>query len=99
MVCHSEGTMKITKGCFGYLEAQRKKEIIRTIFYFALSAAIFVMGYVTTGTKMNLLTVVAVCGCLPASKSMVSMIMYIIARARKGMILRGVSNACGFCHI
>lgn len=71
--------MKITKGCFGYLEAQRKKEIIRTIFYFALSAAIFVMGYVTTGTKMNLLTVVAVCGCLPASKSMVSMIMYLKA--------------------
>ena len=71
--------MKVTKGCFGYLKIQKKKEIIRTIFYFALSISIFLMGYVSTGSKLNLLTVVAVLGCLPASKSAVSMIMYIKA--------------------
>ena len=71
--------MKVTKGCFGYLKVQKKKEIIRTIFYFALSISIFLMGYVSTGSKLNLLTVVAVLGCLPASKSAVSMIMYIKA--------------------
>lgn len=71
--------MKATKGCFGYLKIQRKKEIIKTILFFALSAAIFLMGYFSTGGKTNLLTVVAVLGCLPASKSMVSMIMYLKA--------------------
>lgn len=71
--------MKNTKGCFGYLKVQRKREIIKTILFFALSAAIFLMGYLSTGTKTNLLTVVAVLGCLPASKSMVSMIMYLKA--------------------
>lgn len=71
--------MKATKGCFGYLKIQKKKEVIKTILFFGLSAAIFLMGYLSTGTKMNLLTVVAVLGCLPASKSMVSMIMYLKA--------------------
>lgn len=71
--------MKLTKGNFGYLRKQKKIEIIRTVIYFALSASIFAMGYMTTGTKVNLLTVVAVLGCLPASKSAVSMIMYLKA--------------------
>ena len=41
---------------------------------------IFVMGYFSTGSKNNLLTVVAVLGCLPASKSAVSMIMNLRVR-------------------
>ena len=54
-------------------------EILKTILYFGLSGAVFAAGYFTTGTKTNLLTIVAVLGCLPASKSMVSMIMYLRA--------------------
>lgn len=69
----------MAKGCYGYLRRQKKTEIIRTILYFALSLAIFIMGYLSTGTKANLLTIVAVLGSLPASKSMVSMIMYLKA--------------------
>ncbi len=71
--------MTLKKGRYGYLKNQRKKEIIKTILYFSLSAAIFAMGYYSTKTKVNLLTVVAVLGCLPASKSAVSMIMYLRA--------------------
>lgn len=69
----------MAKGCYGYLKRQRKMEILKTILYFGLSGAVFAMGYITTGTKTNLLTIVAVLGCLPASKSMVSMIMYLRA--------------------
>ncbi|MBO5093413.1 MAG: hypothetical protein J6C33_03530 [Lachnospiraceae bacterium] len=71
--------MKRTKGCYGYLQRQKKKEVVKTIAYFALSLAIFAMGYFSTGTKTNLLTIVAVLGCLPASKSAVSMFMYLKA--------------------
>lgn len=71
---------KLQKGAFGYIEAQKKYTSIRTVVYFALSLSIFFMGYVTTGTRMNLLTVVAVLGCLPASKSMVNMIMFFRAK-------------------
>lgn len=64
------------KGLFGYLDSQKKYEIARTVLYFLLSLAIFIMGYISTKTRANLLTVVAILGCLPACKSAVEMIMY-----------------------
>ena len=67
----------VAKGTHGYLNSQKKYEIIRTVLYFGISAALFIAGYVTTKTKVNLLTIVAVLGCLPASKSAVQMIMYL----------------------
>ncbi len=69
----------MSKGCYGYLARQKKKEILKTILFFALSLSLFAIGYLTTGTKKNLLTIVAMLGFLPASKSMVSMIMYLKA--------------------
>ena len=71
---------KIQKGCFGYLSYKKKFSTIMTIGMFALSLAIYLMGYITTKSNVNLLTVVAVLGCLPASKSAVSMIMYLKAK-------------------
>ncbi len=71
---------KVQKGMFGYLSYKKKMSVVMTIGMFALSLAIFVMGYVTTKTNANLLTVVAVLGCLPASKSAVSMIMFLKAK-------------------
>lgn len=64
------------RGTKDYLNSQRKYEIIRTSIYFSLSLALFAIGYITTGSRNNLLTIVAVLGCLPASKSLVSTIMY-----------------------
>ena len=64
------------KGTENYLNTQKKYEILRTILYFSVSASLFIAGYLQTKTKVNLLTVVAVLGCLPASKSLVSAIMF-----------------------
>ncbi|HKM34945.1 MAG TPA: hypothetical protein VJY54_09420, partial [Lachnospiraceae bacterium] len=64
------------KGTKEYINSQRKYEIIRTSIYFCLSLALFAAGYITTGSRNNLLTIVAVLGCLPASKSLVETIMY-----------------------
>ena len=64
------------KNTYGYIDSQKKYELIRTIVYFGISLSLFIAGYVTTKSKMNLLTVVAVLGCLPASKSLVSVIMF-----------------------
>ena len=63
------------KGEYTYLSQRKKQEILKTIIMFGISAAVFLMGYLSTGSKNNLLTIVAVLGCLPASKSAVSMIM------------------------
>lgn len=65
------------KGSENYLNTQKKYEILRTLLYFAVSAALFIAGYLQTGNRENLLTIVAVLGCLPASKSAVSAIMFL----------------------
>lgn len=65
------------KGTRGYLRTQKNYEIIRTVLYFAISLALFIAGWVSTGSRENLLTIVAVLGCLPACKSLVEMFMYL----------------------
>lgn len=64
------------KGTYLYLDTQRKYEIARTVIGYAISLGLFFAGYLTTGTRKNLLTVVAVLGMLPASKGLVSVIMF-----------------------
>ena len=72
---------KVQKGDYGFLFRKKKAEIIRTAVYFGISLLVFLVGFFTTKTKANYLTIVAVLGCLPASKSAVSMIMYLKAKA------------------
>lgn len=64
------------KGTKHYLDSQKKYEWIRTVLYFAVSFSLFAAGILATGTRNNLLTVVAVLGCLPACKSLVEAIIY-----------------------
>ena len=65
---------KTEKGMPGYLNYKRKIEIIRTLAYFGIVIAILLLGYFQTGTKLNLLTVVAIVGCVPASKVVVFLV-------------------------
>ncbi|MCR4989853.1 MAG: hypothetical protein K6A38_03215 [Lachnospiraceae bacterium] len=71
----------IKKGEFGYLKKKRILMIAVTSFLFLLSIGIIVMGYVTTGTRKNLLTIVGVLGLLPASKCLVTLIMLFLAKS------------------
>ena len=54
------------RGTRGYLRTQKIYEILRTVLYFAISLSLFIAGWVSTGSRENLLTIVAVLGCLPA---------------------------------
>lgn len=65
---------KVEKGQPGYLDYKKKVEIIRTVIYFGIVAAIFFLGYSQTHSRLNMLTVVAAVGCLPASKALVGVI-------------------------
>lgn len=78
---------KIEKGVPGYLDYKKKIEIIRTVSYFGIVAAIFFLGYFQTHTRLNLLTVIAVLGCLPASKALVG----VIARMPYKSVDRGLA--------
>lgn len=52
--------MKIQKGDAGYLRRRKRLLILEAVVSFGLVAALVIAGYVTTKTKLNLLTVVAV---------------------------------------
>ena len=67
---------RAAKGSFGYLKAKRNQVLMITILMFAVSLSLLVAGIITTGSNKNLLTIVAVLGCLPACKNVVSLIMY-----------------------
>ena len=65
------------KGTKNYINTQKKYEVLRTVLFFFISLSLFVAGYMSTKTKENLLTVVAIVGCLPACKSLVGAIMFL----------------------
>lgn len=65
------------KGTENYLNTQKKYEVVRTVIFFAISLSLFAAGWIQTGTRANLLTIVAVLGFLPASRSLISAIMFL----------------------
>lgn len=67
--------MRLTKGNSGYIQAKKKREITKTCIEFGMVLIVFLTGYLTTKTRLNLLTVAAVLGCLPAAKALVGVIM------------------------
>ena len=69
--------MKIQKGKPGYIQDQKKKYLLWTLLEFAFVIIIFTIGYFQTGSRLNLFTVVAVVGCLPAAKMLVEWITLI----------------------
>lgn len=86
---------KYTKGDYLYLQNKKKAEIIKTIVFFGISAALYLAGYISTGSNKNYLTIVAVLGCLPASKSAVSMIMNLRVKGCSETAYKTISEKMG----
>ena len=83
------------KGTPGYLSHKRRMEILRTIIYFGIVAAIFFLGYFQTKTRLNLLTVVAVLGCLPAARALVAVIVRLPYRSVDRKIADDLTEKAG----
>ena len=66
--------MRIEKGQPGYLKAQKVKYLIWALGEFIVVVGLVVLGYIQTGSKLNLFTVAAVVCCLPAAKMLVEFI-------------------------
>ena len=86
---------KYTKGEYLYLQNRKKMEILKTVIFFGISAALYLAGYITTGSNKNYLTIVAVLGCLPASKSAVSMIMNLKIKGCSEKVYARISEKAG----
>ncbi len=63
------------KGEYGYFSWEKRKRAAVTLGMFLLLAALFVTGYVKTGGRKNLFTLVTILGCLPACKALVGWLM------------------------
>ena len=68
------------KGDFGYYAYEKKKRIAIVAFLFGVCLLIFFTGYIMTGTRRNLLTLVSILGVLPAAKWATSMIMILLQK-------------------
>ena len=66
--------MKISKGKPGYIKSKKTRYLLYAIIEFLVVFGLIAIGIITTGSKKNLLTVVAVVGCLPACKMLVEFI-------------------------
>lgn len=90
---------KCEKGTPGYLEYKLKVEILRTILYFMLVAAVYFLGYSQTGSNKNLLTVVAIVGCLPACKALVGVITRLPHRSVRPELAAEVTETCPHLYL
>ena len=68
------------KGEYGYLAAEKKRRILITAILFSVPLLIFFSAILYFHTRLTVWTVIAVVGCLPACKSLVSLIMIFRAK-------------------
>ncbi len=86
---------KYQKGDHKYASYSMKTSWLVTVLLYALSASIYIAGYVTTGSNKNLLTIVAVLGVLPASKALINSIMKSRVKTVPQDIYEKIENAKG----
>ncbi len=67
--------MKHNKGERPYLRELKKREIILASFQWGAVVAFLLIGFLTTGTTLNLFTVFGLLSCLPAAKTLVGIIV------------------------
>ncbi len=87
-----EEIMKIKKGDAGYIKKHKVVSVIKTLLMFGVVMALIFLGIAATGTKLNLLTLVAILGCLPASKALVETIMIMPHRSIKPEMAEAIKN-------
>jgi hypothetical protein len=83
------------KGARGYLAHKKKVFGLATGLCLLVVAALFVTGLVVTGTRNNILTVVAVVGILPTGKFLVDFLMVVPYRQVGDDLFNALEGDCG----
>ena len=86
---------KIRKGDYGYIKAEKKKRLITTIVLFLIPILAYIGGVIVTETNKNIITVIALVGCLPACKSMVGLIMIMLVKPMQAEHYEKISQHTG----
>ena len=85
--------MKKNKGEWGYVNYQRKRVMLITLVLYICAIGIYLFGYYTTHTTKNIWTIIAILSILPASKSMVNLIMFMRFKSLKTEVYGYYSSA------
>lgn len=80
------------KGTYGYIKSQRIIELIKTVFMIALCAGTYYLGLYSTGSNQNILTFVAILGCLPMAKFFVNFILFTKAKGCSAELHKELSD-------
>ncbi len=72
---------RVKKSKYGYIDSMRVYSVLKALIMFAVSFTILAIGWIHTGTKENVMTVVAILGVLPACKWTVNAIMHLRFRS------------------
>ncbi|MFA9375679.1 MAG: hypothetical protein ACERKZ_02880 [Lachnotalea sp.] len=67
--------MKIKKGCYGYIDTNKKNSMIKGLGGLAVIVIIYVLGIIITKTRLNWFTFSSVLCALPVGKMLVNMII------------------------
>lgn len=73
---------KLVKGRPGYIQRRKKRYLMWAILEFAVVLMLLALGIWQTGSRKNILTIVAIVGCLPAAKMLVE---YVVMFPFKGI--------------
>lgn len=79
---------KIPKGQYGYINNEKRKRLVIMLIMFAIPLAIFVSGIRYTGSRNNVLTIIAVLGMIPAAKFAVDWIMILTVKSAPESVFR-----------
>lgn len=86
---------RVAKGKFGYTKSHRKFQILKLSIYAALAISIFAVGYITTKTTKNVLSIVAIVGALPISKELVGVVMSYKRKPMEEKLYEQISSRAG----
>lgn len=68
---------RVQKGTNGYIDNKKLLQSLYVLFILAVAIGLFVIGYVSTGSSQNLLTVVAVLAVLPGAKALIHLFLFV----------------------
>ena len=88
--------MKIRKGDYGYIKRQKITRFLKTLAFFLLPLAFFVVGLVLNqGDRKSIYTVIAIVGCIPACMSTVNMLMMWMRKPMREDLYKEISGRAG----
>lgn len=88
---------KLGKGTYGYLDRNKVNAWKKSALMLSVPVIIFIAAWIIKGTRMNVMTVVAICGCLPGCNQVVHAIVASRYHSIDKELYRETENVRGEC--